>query len=249
MSDPSKNFGEDAGRYATYRPDYPQDVFDLLISHVRSGKKLAVDLGAGSCQATRKLVRLFDYVVAVEPDARQAAEAQISENAEIRIASAEDVTFEAKSIDAVVSATAFHWMNQPLICRKVASWLKPDGVFFPFAFDRFEIEGEVGEFYNTEFEKWKEYRDRRIVECYDYTGALTNSREFEKVIPFAQNFSHTLPSEAAAGIVSTFSFARAYAKSTNNAERYFQEVTDVFVKAGETVTIKTPIVGALGVKS
>ncbi|MEZ5892849.1 MAG: class I SAM-dependent methyltransferase, partial [Parvularculaceae bacterium] len=172
MSDPSKNFGEAAKRYSAFRPDYPAAVFEFLTAHAASGRGFAVDLGAGSGQATRRLATLYDRVVAVEPDSRLAGDGAFAANVAVEVKAAEEADFPAGSVDAVISATAFHWMDQPLVCRHVARWLKPGGAFFPFAFDAFEVEGEAGEIYKSEFKKWAAYRDRRLIDCYDYLRAL-----------------------------------------------------------------------------
>jgi len=119
MTDPSLNFGEAATRYTTYRPDYPPELFDFLLSHVTSGRARAADLGAGSGQATRQLAKLFDEAIAVEPDERLAGDARLPANAKIEVKPAEAADFAAASLDVVISATAFHWMDQPLIWRRV----------------------------------------------------------------------------------------------------------------------------------
>lgn len=249
MSDPSKNFGEAAERYRAFRPAYPQDVYDFLLHHLKSGQTRAVDLGAGSGQATQTLAAYFDKVIAVEPDARLAGTARLPPNVELEIKTAEAADFDEASIDAVISATAFHWMDQALICANVAQWLKPGGVFFPFAFDAFEMEGEAGAFYRGEFEKWKAFRDRRLVECYNYERALKDSGAFGTVIPYRMTLRHRLPPEQAAGLISTFSFARDHARATGDAEGYFRFVKDAFLRAGDAVTFTVPVIGALGVRS
>ena len=248
MRDPSVNFGEAAGRYETFRPSYPGEVFDFLLEHLSSGCTRAVDLGAGTGQATRKLAALFARVTAVEPDARLAKEARLPSHAEIVVQSAEDASFEPASVDAVVSATAFHWMNQPLICRRAAQWLKSGGVFFPFAYDAFEVDGAAGDLYRAEFAKWAAYRDRRLIDCYDYRRPLEDSGAFESVVPFSFKSRHEISHEAAAGLISTFSFARDYARD-NGGEAYFQTLKEKLKTLGETVSFVVPVIGALGVKA
>lgn len=247
MRDPSANFGEAAGRYEAFRPSYPPDVFEFLLKHAASGRVRAVDLGAGTGQATRALAGLFDRVSAVEPDARLAQAARLPENADLIVQPAETADFAPDSIDAVIAATAFHWMDQPLICRNAVRWLKSGGVFFPFAFEAFEVEGAAGDFYNAEFRKWTTFRDRRLLECYDYVRALEESDAFDAVIPFASRSRHEIAYEAAAGLISTFSFARDYARA-EGGEDYFERVAESLSGFGETVSFSVPVIGALGVK-
>lgn len=248
MADPSRNFGEAAARYAEFRPDYPQEILDFLLSHITSGRICAVDLGAGSGQATRKLSRLFDEVIAVEPDGRLVEDSRLPANVKIQLNAAETVDFASESLDAVISATAFHWMDQMLICYNAARWLKPGGAFFPFALDAFQVAGEASDYFADEFGKWRPYRDQRLVDCYDYGAALRESGAFASVIPYRQILRHELPSAAAAGLISTFSFARDYARD-HGGENYFQSVKDTLTGFGETVTFIVPIIGALGLKA
>ena len=161
---------------------------------------------------------------------------------------AEDAEFSDASIDAVFSATAFHWMDQQLICTNVARWLREGGVFFPFGFDAFTVKGDASSFYAREFEKWATHRDRRLVDCFDYERALRDSGMFGKVIPYAFSMRYEIPSPAAAGLISTFSYAREYARRVED-ENYFQSVRDEFERYGKTVVFNVPISGALGVKS
>jgi SAM-dependent methyltransferase len=208
----------------------------------------AVDLGAGTGQATRPLTEYFERVSAVEPDPRLAEKAGLSTNAEIFVKAAEKADFPPGSVDAVITATAFHWMDQPLICRKVANWLGDGGVFFPFAYDAFDVEGEAGELYRSEFEKWAPYRDRRLLECYDYERALKSSGVFQTVDPFAFKSRREISTAAAAGLISTFSFARDYARD-NGGDAYFQSLGEKLKMLGETVSFVVPVIGAAAVKA
>lgn len=248
MADPSRNFGETAACYAAFRPGYPHEVFDFLLSHVTSGRNCAVDLGAGSGQATRKLAELFTDVTAVEPDARLMENANLPENVNTSIEAAETAEFASESLDVVISATAFHWMDQNLICEHVGSWLKPGGAFFPFALDEFQVAGNASDYFADEFDKWRPYRDRRLVDCYNYSAALNDSGVFSSVTPYRQTLRHDVPSATAAGLISTFSFARDYARA-HGGEYYFESVKDTLTGFGETVMFIVPIIGALGVKA
>lgn len=248
MSDASRKFGESATRYQTFRPDYPGTVYSTLLHHVTSGRDLAIDLGAGTGQATRALAMDFARVIAIEPDERLAREAPLPDNAEIRVLAAEDAAFDDAGVDAVIAATAFHWMDQTKICRNVTRWLKPGGVFFPFAFDAFDVDGAAKEIYDAEFAKWDAFRDRRLIENYDYEKPLREIGAFAKVIPFRREEVFALPAPLAAGLVSTFSYARAYAASTGDADGYFNDLKARLCALGETVSLIVPVIGAVGLK-
>ena len=152
--DASVGFGAEVSAYARRRPDYPASVFAALGEALTGPRERAVDVGAGSGQATRALARLFRHVTAVEPDARMASAILAPDNVEIVCASAEGVDFDEASVDCVIAATAFHWMDQKQVIAAAHRWLRPGGVFFPFAYDAFRIEGAGREILGREEGAW-----------------------------------------------------------------------------------------------
>src|SRR5690606_2393429 len=114
--------------------------FAFLLDRLQGPRAQAVDLGAGSGQASRSLLRYFDKVSAVDPDARMLACLDAPEIDKINLA-AEEAEFAAGSIDAVIAATSFHWMDQQRVTGKAARWLRQDGVFFPFLYGPFIVHG------------------------------------------------------------------------------------------------------------
>ena len=175
IGDLSQSFGVASARYTAFRPEYPPSVYDFLTNNLSGERTVAVELGAGSGQATRRLAEIFDKVIAVEPDKRLAGEGDFADNVIVQVVAAEDADVPAGSANAVVSATAFHWMDQPLTCKRAAQWLRPGGVFFPFAFDVFQFEGEAQKFFTAEFEKWRPYRDPRLDDNYNYAEILNET--------------------------------------------------------------------------
>jgi SAM-dependent methyltransferase len=92
-----------------------------------------LEIGPGSGLATRQLLALgADPLVAVEPDERLATYLSEQLRAEgraidLRVAAFEEVALGAASFDLVVSATAFHWLNQPVALAKVGRVLRSGG--------------------------------------------------------------------------------------------------------------------------
>lgn len=195
------------------------------------------------------MAELFNRVVAVEPDSRLADDGNFSSNVTIDIKTSEEACFQPGSVDAIISATAFHWMDQQMVCRNVSRWLRPGGVFFPFAYHEFSVEGTAKVIFDQEFDKWRPFRDRRLVDNYDYEDALKTSRAFGAVIPFVSSVQYDLSAEFAFGLISTFSYARAYAGAQGDADAYFRSLKKAFTECGKRHTLIVPIVGALGVKN
>ena len=239
-------FGEKPIDYARFRPDYDLSIFDFLMENLRCESRKAVELGAGAGQATRRIAKLFDRVIAVEPDQRLIENADLPENVTAKVAAAEDADFGAGSVSAVVAATSFHWMDQTKICRNASNWLSTGGVFFPFAYDVFKLEGAAQRFFASEYEKWKPYRDRRLDENYDYCAALREAGVFHSVMPYQSQTVAELSIEEATGLISTFSYAAAYGRDNGGHEEYFKNVASKLSEYGPTIRMVFPIVGALG---
>lgn len=230
--DPSRDhgagFGERAALYAAFRPDYPDEIFDRLLGRLQGARSVAVDLGAGSGQATRGLARRFATVVAVEPDRRMADLIAPADNISVRVAAAEAATFPAQTIDAVISATAFHWMDQARVCAAVARWLRPGGVFFPFLYGPFRMEGAAAETFRRHAALWAPYKDARLGSNVDYGKSIRADGAFEIVETFGREMRLPLAPQAAAGLILTMSYASAYARAHGGLDAYRQRLETEF---------------------
>src|SRR4051812_25291898 len=102
----SPRYGLHADRYRRFRPGYPGWLFDLAAERCGPPHALALELGAGSGQATSEILRRFERVVAVEPDADMAALIPADPRLQVRVAPAESAELPS-GVDAAISATAF----------------------------------------------------------------------------------------------------------------------------------------------
>ena len=138
----SNPFGEGlseqaAHRYKRVRPGYPPEAVREIFSCLPRGGRVA-DLGAGTGQLTRSLIKEGFGVIAVEPSASMRA-ALTSEpwantaNLEVRPTLAEDTGIEACSVDAVVWADSFHWLNAKEAAGEAGRILKRNGLAFLLA--------------------------------------------------------------------------------------------------------------------
>lgn len=128
MPDPM-HFDAQAANYQQARPPYPPALWATLheLGFLRRGSR-ALDLGAGSGQATGPLLSAGVHVTAVEPGERLAALlAEAFPDAEVIDDRAEDLELEDASFDIVVAATSIHWLDIGVVLPKVARLLKPAG--------------------------------------------------------------------------------------------------------------------------
>jgi SAM-dependent methyltransferase len=127
-----ETFDEVPELYDRMRPGYPEALFDDLSDLARLGPGSRVlELGCGTGQATVPLARRGYEVVAIELGAGLAdvARRNVSAFPAVRVV---NVAFEswplpAQRFDAVVAATAFHWIDPAVRESKSADALRPGG--------------------------------------------------------------------------------------------------------------------------
>jgi SAM-dependent methyltransferase len=125
-------FDEDAERYDRARPGYPAELFDDLaaLTGLKPGDRV-LEIGPGTGQATVPLARRGYRIVAVELGAGLAAVARRNlarfPDVEVVNAAFEQWPLPAEPFDAVVSATAFHWIDPEARLARTADALRPGG--------------------------------------------------------------------------------------------------------------------------
>ena len=125
------HFEANADVYGRARPPYPVALWNAVreLGVLRPGHD-AVDLGAGTGQATGPLLAAGLRVTAVEPGPHLAARLGVAHPAATVLQDrAETVTLPDRSFDLVVAATSIHWMDLDAVLPQVHRWLRPDGVF------------------------------------------------------------------------------------------------------------------------
>jgi SAM-dependent methyltransferase len=126
------SFGWDAELYDRVRPNYPEQVFADLASlaHLSPGDRV-LEIGCGTGQATVPLAEAGYEVLAVElsPGLGAVASGKLAQypNARVVVSAFEEWKPPAELFDAVVSATAFHWLDPEVRLAKSAHVLRPGG--------------------------------------------------------------------------------------------------------------------------
>jgi ubiquinone/menaquinone biosynthesis C-methylase UbiE len=131
---PTNRFTGLAGRYAQFRPTYPDLALDFVVSYCRLGPdSLIVDVGSGTGISTRQFASRHIRVIGIEPNADMRAKAE-NENMPsewtrptYQEGRAEATGLPAKSTDAVVVAQAFHWFEAEAALLEFHRILKPQG--------------------------------------------------------------------------------------------------------------------------
>ena len=123
------HFEEQAANYAQARPPYPLDLWARLreLGLLNAGLR-AIDLGAGTGQATGPLLAAGLRVTAVEPGPQLAAALQaVYPAATVIVARAEDIDVAPQSFDIAVAATSIHWMDLDVVLPKIRRLLTSEG--------------------------------------------------------------------------------------------------------------------------
>jgi SAM-dependent methyltransferase len=121
----SLSFGAAAAAYERGRPSYPPEAIDWLLP---SGARDVLDLGAGTGKLTTRLVERGLNVVAVDPVAEmlEVLSNSLPETPAL-LGTAEDIPLPDDSVDAVLVAQAWHWVDATRAIPEVARVLRPGG--------------------------------------------------------------------------------------------------------------------------
>jgi SAM-dependent methyltransferase len=119
------SFGGAADAYHRGRPPYPASAVEWAVP--RQARRV-LDLGAGTGKFTRLLLDAGLDVVAVEPSAPMRDQlAAVAAQAAIFEGTAERIPLPDASVDAVVCAQAWHWVDADRAVPETARVLRPGG--------------------------------------------------------------------------------------------------------------------------
>ncbi|MEA4961057.1 class I SAM-dependent methyltransferase [Lutispora sp.] len=127
----SQKFDESALFYDKYRPSYPKELIDSIISisGIREDAKI-LEIGAGSGKATELFVNRGYNLTCIELGEKLAQKGiekfKDTGQVEYIVGRFEEVDGLDKDYDLAISAQAFHWVQKPLGYKKIADALRPN---------------------------------------------------------------------------------------------------------------------------
>ncbi|MEV4824822.1 class I SAM-dependent methyltransferase [Micromonospora sp. NPDC049274] len=128
-------FAGSARHYSVGRLPYPPELADAIRTALDlDGTGRLLDVGCGPGSLTLLLAPLFEAAVGVDPDRGMLAEAQRRAEAagttvEWRCLRAEALPADLGTFRVATFAQSFHWMDRPLVARRVRDMLAPDGAW------------------------------------------------------------------------------------------------------------------------
>lgn len=125
---PTRRFAVRAEAYARARPDYPAAAIDCALDGLGDPGALTVaDVGAGTGISSRLFADRGCRVVAVEPNSAMQAMAPPHDRVQCVTAPGERTGLDDASVDVVVCAQAFHWLDARAALREFRRILVPGG--------------------------------------------------------------------------------------------------------------------------
>jgi ubiquinone/menaquinone biosynthesis C-methylase UbiE len=241
------HFSQVAVRYANFRPQYPDELFDYLATLV-PGDAQVWDCGAGSGQATVNLAARFARVVSTDASTEQIASATPLPNVDYRVALAEQSGLPDASIGLVTVAQALHWFDLPRFYAEVRRVLRPDGLLAVWCYGINEVEGEivnqlVQEYYaGTLGPYWPS--SRQLVE----SGYLTLPFPFAEFAPSSFNMEVRWTLEHLLGYFSTWSATNRFIQVNrhNPLEPLAEQLARVWGDANKPRRVTWPLSMRIG---
>ena len=159
------HFSGHAGSYAEYRPGYPRELFDFIVSRCPA-RGLAWDCGTGNGQAARSLAPYFRRVVATDASAEQIAAAAPESGVEFLVAPAEASALAGDSVDLITVAQALHWFNIERFFDEAKRVLKSGGILACWAYHHCSVSPEIDEIIEAFFKAVDDFwpPERELVE-------------------------------------------------------------------------------------
>lgn len=210
---PKDLFSSNANQYAAFRPDYPNELYDFIFSHVNSFST-AWDCGTGNGQAAKVLAQKFDKVLATDISEKQMENGFQTSNITYSVSPAEKSSFLNQTFDLITVAQAAHWFKLNLFCNEVERVAKPGCVIALWGYGLLSV--------NPEFDtQLKDFYKNVVGPFWDPERKLIDEAYATIPFPFREincpQFSFTKQWNIAhlEGYLNTWSATQKYIAATN----------------------------------
>ena len=239
-------FSKQSDLYARYRPTYPKELYDHILSFVKE-KSIAWDCATGNGQAAVVLADHFKKVFATDISAAQIDRAIKKENIEYSVCPAESTPFADNTFDLVTVAQAYHWINWKEFKKEVTRVCKPGAIIAIWVYFRNmpgdkKIDDAIFNFYeNVTRPYWDEARKyvEELYETVEFDYELLSVKQFETTLNWQR--------EEMIGYISSWSAIQKYIKVNGRSPiPIIEEEINKLWHEGEVKKVSFPIYLKLG---
>jgi len=239
-------FSKQSDLYARYRPTYPKELYDHILSFVKE-KSIAWDCATGNGQAAVVLADHFKKVIATDISAAQIDKAIKKENIEYSVCPAESTPFADNTFDLVTVAQAYHWINWKEFKKEVTRVCKPGAIIAIWVYFRNmpgdkKIDDAIFNFYeNVTRPYWDEARKyvEELYETVEFDYELLSVKQFETTLNWQR--------EDMIGYISSWSAIQNYMKVNGHSPiPTLEEEINKLWPEGEVKKVSFPIYLKLG---
>jgi len=209
-------FSKQSDLYARYRPTYPKELYDYIVSFVKE-KNTAWDCATGNGQAAVVLSEYFKKVIATDISTAQIEKATAKENIEYKVCPAEFTPFTENTFDLVAVAQAYHWLKWDKFRNEVYRVCKPNAVIAVWMYynnstgDK-KVDDAIHDFYENVTRKYWDYERRYVEEKYfavEFDYELLPVKDFETTLEWQR--------EDMLGYISSWSAIQKYIKTNGHS--------------------------------
>ncbi len=239
-------FSKQSDLYARYRPTYPKELYDYIVSFVKE-KNIAWDCATGNGQAAVVLSEYFKKVIATDISPAQIEKAIRKENIEYSVCAAESTPFEVNTFDLVTVAQAYHWIKWDEFKKEVTRVCKDNSVIAVWVYynhttgDK-KVDDAIHDFYKNVTGSYWDYERKFVEEMY-------STVEFDYEPLPLKNFETVLRWQRAdmLGYISSWSAVQKYIKTNGQSPLPIieKEIKDLWFE-GEVKEVVFPIYLKLG---
>jgi len=239
-------FSKQSDLYARYRPTYPKELYDYILSFVKE-KNTAWDCATGNGQAAVVLSEYFKKVIATDISVSQIEKATSKENIEYLVCSAESTPFEENTFDLVTVAQAYHWIKWNEFKKEATRICKPGAIIAVWMYYNHKtgddkVDKAVKNFYENVTKPYWDYERKHVEDLYatvEFDYELLPVKDFETVLNWQR--------EDLLGYISSWSAVQKYIKTNGNSPiPIIEEEIKKLWTEGEVKKVLFPIYLKLG---
>jgi ubiquinone/menaquinone biosynthesis C-methylase UbiE len=201
--------------YQRYRPNYPQQLFDIILKNTNNRDSLW-DAGCGTGQAIHVLAKHFSRSLGTDPSESQIKKAQASyPGLDFRVQMSEACNLPDKSCSLITAAQAIHWFKLDKFYQQVKRVSQKNGVIAFWCYGLHKLPGHLNEilqfFYQNILGKYWPPQRRLIDEGYE-----SLPKPFQKIEYFPLNMTKEMDLNQYLGYVNTWSAIQSYRLAVND---------------------------------